>query len=335
MQRVLVTGATGFAGSHVLERLAATPGLEVIAACRDGSRLAAGFGGEVRAGDLRDRDYLGTLFDGIDTVCQCAAWSSLYGHGVLSGELFLDPVIALVDAARAAGVRRIVNTSTTSAAAPECSADAMSRGIPRRYWPHLCNVITIEDHLRRLAGPGFTVVNFRLGLFAGRHYGLGLLPILLPRLRTHLVPWVAGGRTGMPIIDGRDIGQAFRCAVLAGDLAGYRSFNIVGPTVPTVREVIGFLHAETGCPLPHFSVPFPAAFAFAWLMERIDPLVPGDPLVTRSIVHLLRETGADNRVAHDALGYEPGYDWREAVRCQLEEMARRETQPMRMAVPVG
>lgn len=334
MQRVLVTGATGFAGSHVLEQLTATPDLEVIAACRDASRLATDFPGEVRAGDLRDRDYLATLFDGVDTVCQCAAWSSLFGHRSLSGDLFLAPVIALVDAARSAGVRRIVNTSTTSAAAPERSADAMSAGIPRPYWPHLCNVIAIEDHLRRLAGPGFTVINLRLGLFAGRHYGLGLLPVLLPRLYTHLVPWVAGGRTGMPVIDGRDIGQAFRCAVLAGEISGYRSFNVVGPTVPTVREVIGFLHAETGCPMPHFSVPFPLAFAFAWLMERIDPLVPGDPLVTRSIVHLLRETGADNRQAHDELGYQPEYDWRTALRCQLEEMTQRQTQPMRMAVPV-
>lgn len=30
-----------------------------------------------------------------------------------------------------------------------------------------------------------------------------MLPILLPRLQTRLVPWVAGGRTGLPLIDRR------------------------------------------------------------------------------------------------------------------------------------
>jgi nucleoside-diphosphate-sugar epimerase len=56
--------------------------------------------------------------------------------------------------------------------------------------------------------------------------------------------------------------------------------------------------------------------------------------VTRSIVHLLRETHADNDRARALLGYEPVHDWREAVRCQLDEMARRQSRPMRMAVPL-
>ncbi|HYQ70697.1 MAG TPA: hypothetical protein VET88_02085, partial [Gammaproteobacteria bacterium] len=170
-------------------------------------------------------------------------------------------------------------------------------------------------------------------LFAGRRYSLGLLPILLPRLRTHLVPWVAGGRTGMPIIDGRDIGQAFRCAVQADGLSGYTGCNVVGPDIPTVREVMDFLHTEYGYPLPHFSVPFPMAFAFAWLMEVLDHLVPWEPLVTRSIVHLLRDGSADNARAGKLLGYRPQHDWHTAIRDQLEEMSQRQAQPMRMARP--
>jgi hypothetical protein len=46
--------------------------------------------------------------------------------------------------------------------------------------------------------------------------------------------------------------------------------------------------------LPHFSVPFPAAHAVAWLMEQLDPIVPWDPLITRSVVHLLEAVNADN-----------------------------------------
>ncbi|MEZ5541120.1 MAG: NAD-dependent epimerase/dehydratase family protein [Pseudomonadota bacterium] len=333
MHTVLVTGATGFTGSHVLQRLDGQPGLRAIAACRDSARLAVPFAGEIRSGDLRDAAYVNGLCRGVDTVCQCAAWTSLHGHRRDSRERFLEPVLRLIDAAHAAGVRRFINVSTTSAAAPDHSADADSAGIPRRYWPHLCNVVAIEERLRALAGTGFSVINLRIGLFAGNRYGLGLLPILLPRLRTHLVPWVAGGRTGMPIVDGRDIGQAFLRAVQAPASAAYRSYNIVGPTVPSVREVIGYLHAESGCPLPHFSVPFPAAFAFAWLLEMLDPLLPWDPLVTRSIVHLLRDTQADNDRARVELGYEPEYGWREAVRTQLGEMAQRQRRPMRMAVP--
>lgn len=335
MRTILVTGSTGFTGSHVLDSLSGQHDLELIAACRDKSRLPAIFKGSIREGDLRDNRYLATVLDGVDTVCHCAAWTSLFGHASESRELYFEPTIQFINAARESGVRRFINVSTTSAAAPDASADANSAGIARAYWPHLCNVVAIEDHLRRQAGESFNVINLRLGLFAGSRYALGLLPILLPRLKTHLVPWVAGGSTSMPIIDGRDIGQAFLKSVLAENMAGYQSFNIVGPAVPTVREVIHFLHSEYGFPEPHFSVPFPLAFAFAGFMELLDPLVPWDPLVTRSIVHLLREVNASNDMAASKLSYRPEYDWRVAIRTQLDEMSVRQTQPMRMTVPRG
>lgn len=174
------------------------------------------------------------------------------------------------------------------------------------------------------------MVNLRFGIFAGRRYGLGILPILVPRLKTHLVPWVAGGRTSLPIIAGEDIGAAMALAAVAPKLEGYESFNIVGPEVPTVRQVIELLHTEYGLPLPHFSVPFGLAYPFAWLMEKLDPLLPWDPLVTRSIVHLLEEVNGDNRHAMEKLGYQPRVDWRDAIRAQMAEMAVRETAPMAM-----
>jgi nucleoside-diphosphate-sugar epimerase len=270
----------------------------------------------------------------VDVLCHAAAWTSLWGQSENSRRLFLEPGLALIEAARAAGVRRFVNTSTTSAAAPQHSSDAMSRGISRAFWPHLGNVIALENALREAATPGFQVVNLRLGIFAGRRYGLGLLPILVPRLKTHLVPWVAGGQTSLPIIDGRDIGQAFALAAGAEGLADYEGFNIVGPEVPTVCQVITLLHDEFGLPRPHFGVPFAIAYPFAWLMEKLDPLVPWAPLVTRSIIHLMEEVGADNARAERLLGYRPKHDWREAVRSQMAEMAWRQARPMVMARPI-
>lgn len=333
-KKVLVTGANGFVGSHVLEDLQQRDDVRVVAACRDAGKLPSGFRGEVRVGDLRDGAYRKTILEGIDAVCHAAAWSSLWGHAEQSRQLFLEPSLALIVDAQAAGVQRFINTSTTSAAAPDHSADPMSRGIRRSLWPHLCNVVAIEDALRLRAGPDFQVVNLRLGIFAGQRYALGLLPILAPRLKTHLVPWIAGGRTSLPIIDGRDIGQAFALAATAEGLADYEGFNIVGPEVPTVRQVIGLLHEEYSLPLPHFGVPFALAYPFAWLMEKLDPVVPWEPLVTRSIIHLMEEVSADNAKAERLLGYRPTHPWRQAIRTQMQEMQVRQIRPMRMAKPV-
>lgn len=332
---VLVTGANGFVGSHVLEALQARGDVRVIAGCRDGKKLQPGITDEVREGDLRDPAYRRRLVADVDVICHAAAWTSLWGHTDHSRQLFLEPTLALIDAAREAGVTRFINTSTTSAAAPETSADPMSPGIPRPFWPHLCNVIAIENGLRHHATAGFQAVNLRLGIFAGRRYALGLLPILTPRLKTHLVPWVAGGRTGLPIVDGRDIGQAFALAAVAEDLDDYEAFNIVGPEIPSVREVIDLLHDEFALPRPHFGVPFSAAYAFAGLMEWLDRFLPWEPLVTRSIIHLMEETGADNRRAEARLGYRPKHTWQDAVRNQMTEMDVQQARPMSMARPLS
>jgi nucleoside-diphosphate-sugar epimerase len=334
IMRVLVTGSTGFVGSHAVEALQARSDVDLVLACRDRTRLPAGVKGTVHEGDLRDSTYLETLLDGIDVVIHAAAWTALWGHARRSEELFLKPSLDVIAAARKNGVKRFVFVSSTSVAAPGKSVDPMSRGTKRPYWPHEANVVEIETVLRAAAGPDFQVLNMRLGLFAGARYALGLLPILVPRLKTRLVPYVAGGRTGMTLTDGRDIGAALALAATVTGLEDFESFNIVGPEVPSAREVLEHLSSVHGLPAPLFSVPFPAAFAFGWLIEMLDPLVPFDPLVTRSIVHLLQETSADNKRAVERLGYRPEHHWKEAVDRQMAEMAALQKRPMKMARPL-
>jgi len=332
MKTVLITGANGFVGSHILEALKDLP-VKTIASCRERNKLPQWYQGEIREGDLRDPRFLNELLQGVDVVCHAAAWTSLWGHAAQSRALYLAPTLKLLDACVEQGISRFLFISTTSASAPENAGDPLSRGIPRPFWPHLGSVIAIEDAMRKRAGKT-TMVTLRCGLFAGERYGLGLLPILLPRLKTHLVPWVAGGKTSMPLIDGTDIGQAFALAALNTDLKGYESFNIVGPEIPTVREVIHFLHQEFSYPEPHFSVPFPIAYIFAWMMEKLDPLVPWEPLVTRSIIHLLEEVNITNDKAKMRLGYQPKVHWKDAVRKQLMEMKAMQKTNMKMFRPL-
>jgi len=334
MKTILVTGANGFVGTHTLKKLMLLDDINLIAACRDRSRLIPEFKGEVREGDFRDEQYLDKMLEGVDVVCNAMAWTALWGHKQQSQELYYEPTTKLIDKIIKKNISRYINVSTTSAASPEKSADAMSIGIPRTFWPHLCSVIKIENYMRSKASSETTMVNMRLGIFAGEHYGLGILPILLPRLKTHLVPWVAGGETHLPVIDGRDIGEAMKCAAIAEELTGYESFNIVGKDSPTVKEVIEFIHKQFAYPKPHFSVPFFIAYPFAWLMEMLDPIVPWEPLVNRSIIHILEEVSADNNRAEKALNYQPCHNWQDAVSMQVQEMEKLQKKPMRMARPI-
>lgn len=90
-----------------------------------------------------------------------------------------------------------------------------------------------------------------------------------------------------------------------------------------MREVITFLAAETGVPLPHFSVPLSAAYAFGWLMETLFGVLPGEPFLTRSIVYLGEDWYAPSDLAKKRLGYEPRIGWKEAISRQLRDTQRR------------
>lgn len=323
---VLVVGATGSVGSHTLKALmgrrAAGAPVRLVAACRTPDRLPADFDGEVRAGDLRDADYLRGLFEGVDVACVAAAWSSLYGHADASRRLFREPVEAALNAAEAAGVKRVLLTSAIDV---KNVATSRSRAIRERLpevWPHLANVVALERELEAMAERGVTSVAMRCGFFVGPGTAIGIMPVLLPRLRARMVPMLGGGDVPMRFVDVRDIGEAFAVAALAPALEGRVSLDVVGDDAPTFRELCGFLHAEYGYPLPLFGVSFDAAYRFAWLAEKLAAITPFEPLITRSIVFLSEPAELDTQLLH-TLGFRPRHHWRDAIREQIEEIERR------------
>lgn len=335
MKKIVVLGATGFVGTYVALGLLGEE-CELVLGCRNAEHLHPKLKNEtIIQGDVKDPSYLSNLFRDADVLINVFSWTALYGHEKESKELFFEPTITLIDTAIASGVKRFINLSTTSAARSDVANDANSMGDPTYFWPHLDNVIKIEEYLRQKANIHFEVINLRCGLFVGEHYGLGLLPILLPRLKTHLVPLIEGGKTQMPLIAGEDIAQAFIKAVFAPAMPHpYEGINVLGTEIPSVKEVLEFIHREFGYPYPHFSVSFPIAYLFGHFMEILDPLMPFDPLVTRSIVHLLKNTNTDNQKAAKLLGYSPKTHWKDAVSRQIREIEKRQKTAMKMAKDV-
>ncbi|HHH50542.1 MAG TPA: NAD(P)-dependent oxidoreductase [Saprospiraceae bacterium] len=184
--------------------------------------------------------------------------------------------------------------------------------------------------MEQIQDKGMEIIVLRVGYFTGKKYSLGLLPILLPRLKTHLVPWIEKGKTTFPLIDGNDVGLAFRLSITSKLEENFNIIDIVGKEIPTVREVFNYLNAKYNYPLPHFSVSYKFAYGFARFMRFIHKFLPSDPLIVPAIVLLLEETNATNDKAERILNYRPNIHWKKSIDIQIAEMEIRQAANMKM-----
>jgi nucleoside-diphosphate-sugar epimerase len=244
----------------------------------------------------------------------------------LDRQLFFEPTRDLIEQSITSGVKRFIQTSTVAIGAVTRSGevhDDFSETSHTGFWPHLDHLVDLDRYMRANSRRGTQMVTLRLGHFTGAGNRLGTLPALVPRLRTYLVPWLAGGRSRFPITADTDLGQGFALAATAEGLNDYESFNICGSEFPKLRELVEFIAKDAGVPKPLYSVPYFAGYAFGWLMETLHPVMPGSsPFLTRSIVHLCEDWYCPNDYAHKKLGYTPRKDWRVAVREHLADLRK-------------
>jgi len=313
--RAFVTGGTGFIGSSVVRTLL-DRNVDVRALCRPGSnrRNLDGLDVEIVEGDLRDGSSLRRGVEGCELVFHVGA---LYSFWVRPKRLIYDVNVegtkAVFDAAKAAGVERVVYTSSVAALglrddgapADETTPTDLSQVVgDYKRSKYLAEQVALE-YAREMpiviVNPSYPVGPRDL---KPTPTGQTILDFLNRKMPAYI-------DTGMNVVDVEDVALGHWLAAEKGQV-GER--YILGGENVTMKRMLELLAEITALPAPAMRVPYRPILALSYLNAAFCKLVPGTtprmtPETIRMSSHLMyfdpskavRELGFPQTPARDAL----------------------------------
>jgi nucleoside-diphosphate-sugar epimerase len=317
---ILVTGATGLVGHHVVQR-AVTEGLRIRVLVR-GSGHAREFearGVEAVTGDLGDPASLSQAVQGVDAIVHCAAKVGDWGPLSDYRKVNVEGLRALLDAALSAGsLNRFVHVSSLGVypARDHYGTDEAETPNPDGIDGYTLSKFEAErlvlEYIREKSLKG---VVLRPGFIYGP-YDRTVLPKLLDRIHSGVFAYLGGKDKLMNNTYVLNLVDAVFLALNRDDAVG-EVFNIRDGRSVSKGEFIETICQEAGYPLPTRVVPLGVARFLATAMEGGARLFRKKqaPLLSKARIKFLGlNLDFSIEKARRQLGYDPKFDFAEAMR---------------------
>ncbi len=290
--KVLVTGATGFVGTYVVNRLLQR-GHAVAVLARDPDKTRNRYNRPVEAvrGDVLDTASLTAAFSvaGRDAVVHLVGIINEKGEQTFD-RMHRQAAENVIAAAKAAGVRRFLHMSAMGA----------SEDSPSEYG----RTKAAGEKAVRASGLDWTIFRPSINFGPGDGFVSLLAPIV--RLNPGFIPVIGPGTTRFQPISVRDVARVFAEALEKPATIG-QTYEVGGPDVLTLNDIYREIAAAIGKPrkrLVHFPLWYGRLLAvlFEGLARRG---VLADPPLTRDqLASLSRDNVADVSATLAAFGGE-------------------------------
>lgn len=306
----LITGATGFVGSHVA-RLLAARGEPVRVLVRAGSRLAAleGIRCERVTGDLADPASLEPALRGVRRVFHVAADYRLWARD--PAEIYRSNVEGtrnLLGMATASGVERFVYTSTVATVAvPVGDGRLPDETTPARldqmigHYKRSKFIAEREILAAAREGAPVVIVNPTTPVGPGDWKPTPTGRIILDFLNGRMPAYVD---TGLNLVAVEDVAAGHLLAAERGK-PGER--YILGGRNMTLQEILAELAWITGKPAPRIRLPHAVALTAAWVDTTVSRLLRREPRIPLEGARMARHRMfVDGSKAERELGFRAG-----------------------------
>jgi nucleoside-diphosphate-sugar epimerase len=319
-EKVLLTGASGFTGSH-LARMLLAEGHRVRALVRGSSRLEL-LGDAVSSierveGDLTDEPSLRRAVSGVDRIFHIAA---VYREAKLSDSTYRDVNVE--------GTRRLAEAALAEGGVPflYCSTCGVHGDVDSPadesapYRPgDIYQETKVEAEKLLLAlhrDRGLPVVILRpVGIYGpGDRRFLKLFRGVARRK----FPLIGNGEVYYHLTHVEDVARGFLGAAKSPRASG-EAFILAGAHYTTVKELLSLIAEKAGVPPPHFRWPAtPLYLASALCEDLLRPLGIEPPLHRRRLDFFLKNRAFRIDKARRILGWEPRIDLEQGIASTLE-----------------
>ena len=284
MPTTLVTGATGFVGSHVARALQAR-GDEVRATVRANSNLAplAGLDVETVVAELSDRRAVRRALRGVSRVFHVAGSTNLRAPAEALFEANVVTTRVVMEECLRAEVERVVHTSSTAAVGPAPEGGTADE---RRLWrgsvgiPYVDAKREAEVEALRIAARGLPVVVVCPAyVFGAGDYGRSSTEIVRRFMLRRIPAYVEGA---INVVDVEDVAAGM---LLADERGQPGERYILGNRNYTWDRLFADLARLSGIEPPAVRLPVPAALALAEALVHAPGPTPITPVEVRSAAH--------------------------------------------------
>lgn len=310
--RVLVTGGTGFLGSHLVERLLEEPGVEVYALVRDPSRLRWLEGVErvrLLVGDLESVPALPAGLSGVFHLAGLTKTLKPSEYYTVNREGTANLLRALEGQA---GALRFVHLSSIAAGGPAAPRRTVGEGDPPRpVSPYGESKLLAEAEVLKYKDR-FSIVVLR----AAAIYGPRDEDFLeyFRWMRRGILPLVGQGRKSSSLLYVRDAVRAVLVAAKA-DLPSGGVFNIADPKAYTWEDIGRTVAGLLGKRFVHVRFPLWTAFLASAASEGIGHLGGGATALNLSKYQQMKPDCwvVDVRKAREEMGFETRFSLEEGL----------------------
>lgn len=271
LKPVLVTGGAGFFGTVLVKHLLSRRVPVCVLDINRPDPVPQGV--TIVQGDVRDRAAVRAACEGVDVVHHNVALVPLAHDRRGFWSVNEGGTRTVLDAALAAGVRKVVHMSSSAIYGAPKSNPVDESTPPEPGEEYGRAKLAAESLCREFRGRGLDVTIVRPRTIMG-HGRLGIMQILFEWVRQGApVPVLDGGRNRYQFIHGDDLADA---CLAAADRPGSADYNIGAAEFGTMRETLRGLidHAGTGSRI--VSLPMaPAAMLTRWAGSLgLSPLGP-------------------------------------------------------------